>query len=777
MDRINLALHLRRYTKMLQRRWFILAAGVALGLGLAGYRAYTTPNSYQAWSLLTLAPRVSAPTTSSAQFQEVLDKFYENQLQYMKSSVVKERVYKRLREDQTNTVFPAHSAEPVMGQGSSFRMVVTSTEFPFAQEFSKIWAREFMKFKDEQIAQTIDKGAANTQSEIVRYEAKLKKARQDLLDFLKDNNIGSVKETGDFAQQQLDQLLAEKNKYSTQRQLLENTTKEAIANGALDQASPGENSGAKSAATTQGSDPTQKFNSGSEYRGLKLQLLNKESELQRLSVTLKPKHPYMVDLRSDLAQINRRLQFELDMIEESRKALLVSYANNEKSYEPLIESQKKIVMDTRGIQSTYERFVEEEKGVKAVLENLERTLRSFDLGANNEGQFTIVEEGAGSPLSIGPNRAKMMLIGLMLGLGLGLGLVYFLHRLDDRLELAEEIEDALEEPVLGQIPQVDMNTVKEGRLLITRLSQHNMFSESIRGVRSAVMLGAGENDHRVLLVTSAVPGDGKTTFTVNFAATLAIAGHRVLLVDADLRRGNVNGYFNQDREPGLTEVLSGQQHWSDLLVDSEIPNLHVINTGSLPPNPGELLVSAATRQFLAEARNEYDYIIVDCPPLTAIDDTFALASMADGILFVVRAGQTSMRFAKTALNAVHQRGAKVLGIVLNGITSDNPYYYYNNYYHSYYNKANQPQPTQPLGSGPAPASQLAKPRNRLKSFSIEAQARARAGTADTETEEGEEKELTKAEQFRARRAAQRQSQGAVAEADQPVKKVEDPDED
>src|SRR5438552_12217833 len=109
-----------------------------------------------------------------------------------------------------------------------------------------------------------------------------------------------------------------------------------------------------------------------------------------------------------------------------------------------------------------------------------------------------------------------------------------------------------------------------------------------------------------------------------------------------------------------------------------------IYSGSLPGNPGELLNSAIMRQLVEEARLEFDYIIFDCPPLTAIDDTFGLLSLSNGILFVVRSGQTSMRFAKNALAAIRQRGAEILGVILNGITADNPYYYYSSYYHSYY---------------------------------------------------------------------------------------------
>jgi Mrp family chromosome partitioning ATPase len=176
----------------------------------------------------------------------------------------------------------------------------------------------------------------------------------------------------------------------------------------------------------------------------------------------------------------------------------------------------------------------------------------------------------------------------------------------------------------------------------------------------------------------------------------------------------------------------------------------------LPSNPGELLISPVTREFIEEAKREYDHILFDCPPLTAIDDTFCLLNLADGLLFIVKAGQTSMRFAKNALMAVRQRGADIIGVVLNGITTDHPSYYYNYYYHAYYNKELTPTNT---SSQVKPAKKMAERRRKIPSIDIEAQARAgQMASSDDVTAE----ERKKAEQFKARRAAQRHPAGGNA---------------
>lgn len=539
-------------------------------------------------------------------------------------------------------------------------------------------------------------------------------ARLALLEFQQKRNLGSVKETGDAAPQRLDKLEAEYQEIKTLRQRLESRTPEEIASGVqvdslrnTPEKSPGANN-QKAASET--SDPLARFDGGSKYSDLKLQIKARQAEWDRQRITLKLKHPFMVRLANDIQQLNQELQHQLDLIEEKRRARIKSLKADEESYRPLIEDLRQQVLASRNVQYQYERLKEEESNIKSVLDNLRKAEESLNSTTRDEGLFNIIEEGGGSSVPIRPNRRQIVLAGLVIGLGLGLGLIYLLGRLDDRMELAEDIEAELDEPVLGQLPLMDLEKNKETGPLVTNMDEHRMFYESMRGVRSAIIFGSQGPKKQVLLMTSAAPGDGKTTFSVNFALTLGVAGHRVLLVDADMRRGDTHGYFKHDREPGLAEVLQGQLHWSDVMKQGPVNTVKVIHTGKLPSNPGELLISPITREFIDEVRKSFDYVLFDCPPLTAIDDTFALVGSADGILFIVRSGQTSMRFAKTAIAALRQHSAPLLGFVLNGIKPDNPYYYYKNYYHDYY-AAKTPQ-ADDLNAVPAPAIQMAAPKQR-----------------------------------------------------------------
>lgn len=771
VDRINLSMHTRKYVKMVGGRWWLLALCALVGTGVNAYRAFQTPNLYQAYSILTIPAKVAIQNTK-APVLELMDKFYESRLSEMRSPVVLRRTEERVGKLYPRVLRPSFTPVAEQSTTGSFRLVVTSTDFNYALAFSTNWAEEVKFYKEERRLRLYGKTAITEQQGLVREEEKLALINAKIQAFRKEHEVGNTKEAGVFAQRQYEILVAERDEVRKHRELLENTNAKRIAEGALTDLSKGikpsasdRGDGANQASSSL-SDPLEKFSGGSRYKELSLQLQGKKAELDKLRPLLKSKHPVMVQLETSLASIEQQLKFELDFIESSRIALLESLRTKEAGYEPVIAKQLRAAQESSNIQDAYQKLTDELEQQKQVIATVNKNLNSIDRGTSSEGDdnYDVPAAGIGdaqSPIWGNPQRKKMILMGFLAGLGVGIGLAYFLQRLDDRLELAEEIEEALGEPVLGQIPMVDSSSNKDGFLLITRLSQHNMFSESIRGVRSAIMLGSEGGLKQLLLVSSAVPGDGKTTFTVNFATTLAIAGHKVLLIDADLRRGNVHFYFRVDREVGMTEILSGKSHWLDVLKQTEVKALHIITTGDLPPNPGELLISPITKEFLAEARMDYDYIIIDCPPLTAIDDTFSLANLADGLLFVVRAGQTSMKFAKNALQAVRHRGARIYGIVLNCITTDNPYYYYSNYYHAYYNKdqAND----KPLGDAPRPGSKMAaRKRVQVKQGSIEAAAKARSGGSTSRTALAAT-EAAKSQEFKARRAAQRQ----VAPQEQP----------
>jgi capsular exopolysaccharide synthesis family protein len=726
------------------------------GTGWMACKAYTAPDMFRSVTIISVAPRLRTTYATQVEYQEALDNFYDENLNLIRG-IVKDRADARFTRENPMAVGNVHFVD-ANKFASSFRLSVDGADQATAKNYLVVWAREFIAYKNEVKDNTVAREAARTADEITRFTHKLEDARAQKETFLRTNKIGSPTETGKAATKRYEDAIDELRKVQTILKLEQQRTPTDIAEGATTVARTAPPTGDNKNASNEPEDPLARFASDSKYSELKLRLLAEQSEKERLSASLKTNHPYMRVLGMRIAQVQEALDHQLDLIREKREARLHSLEQQETSLSAQVAELLKDVQGKASLQYEYERLVKEEDSLEKHLDNLQRQMMAFDKSSIDESQFTIVQEAIPQVSPLSPNRQKMIMQGLFFGLIIGLGLVYFLHRLDDRLEVAADIEEALEEPVLGQIPQLQSRSFKDKCILITNLDQYSFFAEAIRGVRSAIMLGAQGGKKQVLLISSAVPGDGKTTFTVNFAATLALAGHRVLLIDADLRRGNTHNYFKHERAPGLSEMLAGEANWNDVVKATSIGALQVINSGRLPANPGELLLSPIMKELIIEARSEYDFVVVDCPPLTAIDDAFSLIGFADGLLFVVRAGQTSMRFAKGAIAAARQRGCNILGIVLNGITADNPYYYYNSYYHSYYNRIEDGETGKPLSSA-RPGVKMAERKARPHPTSIVANAKAIAGESIVDAATEEE---SKAEQYRRLKARKALETGGPA---------------
>ncbi len=761
VDRVNLGMQLRRYWKLFTHRWFIVLLCVLVGTGYMGYKAYTIVDTYGAFAELALAMKVAKEGGGPTVIEPA---FVERQLYNMQSSQLHAKIQEILDKEAEVEGTPGKwkhigiSPAANTGAAATFRLSATSTNAAYVAKYVQTWAKEFLNFRQNEIDQTYGKELVSTIQQINLLEKEETKARKELEDFQKTNNLATVRDALNVELKRYGNAVENHDAIVAQLRRLKATTEQEIAEGAFAlTAKPLTERRAQEAVAAnpdkESIDLALKFPEQSDYRKLTDELRGLTAQWKRYEQTLKPKHDLMVELAERIKAKEAEIKFQLGIIATKRENSIKDLEQQEKFQSQLVEESKARVTAMGSIDNEFKRLDAE---INRVMTSLaQERQRKFDIQmVNNEKQPQFTVQNPGSPAAKTPQKkSKLIFNGFFAGLVVGIAIIYFLHRLDDRLELAEDIADVLEQPVLGQVPLVETKSKTAGQVIITRLHQHDMFAESLRGVRSCVILGVEEGTRKVLMVSSAVPGDGKTTFTVNFAATLAIAGHRVLLVDADLRRGNTHGYFGYSRENGLVDVLTGSSHWSDVLKETELKTLQVITSGKIPPNPGELLGGAPMAQFIKEARDNFDFVVVDCPPLTGLDDTFVLLNHSDGLLFVVRAGQTSMRFARAAINAVNQRGGRLLGVVLNGITADNPYYYYNYYYHSYYNKADQ-EPMVPVGSIPQPAQQMAAPRTpRYKTMSIEAVARVRTvGERPSSSQIGEE-ERVKAVAYKARRAS------------------------
>lgn len=214
------------------------------------------------------------------------------------------------------------------------------------------------------------------------------------------------------------------------------------------------------------------------------------------------------------------------------------------------------------------------------------------------------------------------------------------------------------------------------RQLITKLNPRSPISEQFRTIRTNLQFASIDEKLETILVTSPGPSEGKSSIIANLAIVFAQQGKRVLLIDADMRKPTVHYTFKVDNRRGLSSVLVGEDTLEEALQQSDITNLDLLSSGPIPPNPSELLGSKKMRQLIEKAKNIYDLVIFDSPPVLAVTDAQILANDVDGTLLVVRSKQTDQDAALKAKDHLESVNAKLLGVVLNDVESKKDQYYY-----------------------------------------------------------------------------------------------------
>ena len=324
-----------------------------------------------------------------------------------------------------------------------------------------------------------------------------------------------------------------------------------------------------------------------------------------------------------------------------------------------------------------------------------------------KGDVQIVDLAKKPSSPFTPNHQKDILIFCFFGLGISFVIVFLIEFIDNTIKTIDEIEK-YDKSVIGVIPAIGkigsqgiINKYLESksftvlggekgikRKIITRDNPKSPISESYRGLRTNILL-TNTKDIKSILISSAGPGEGKTTTVANLAITFANLGRKTLLVDTDLRRPVIHSVFNVKREPGVTNYLSGQtDDYNSLVKPSEIENLSLLTSGLIPPNPSEMLGSKKMSQFIKKLESDWDMILFDSPPLVAVTDATMISKEIDSIILVIKAGQTDKKAFHHTMANLKNIEAPLDGIVMNAVTSKSNYgsyyyYYYHQYYHYY----------------------------------------------------------------------------------------------
>ena len=282
-----------------------------------------------------------------------------------------------------------------------------------------------------------------------------------------------------------------------------------------------------------------------------------------------------------------------------------------------------------------------------------------------------------SKAPVSPHPLRNALLGFVVGLGIAAALIVFMEYLDDSFHSIDEIGDVTGLPLLGAVRKYEGSAEEMGN--VASRMPRTAIAEAYRVARANIQF-ADTGDHlKVILVTSARDGEGKTTTANNLATTFALAGQRVLLVDSDLRRPGLTKIWKLRDNEGVSAVLLDPD--ADVICPTDVVGLSVVPCGALPPNPAELLSSNAMREWIDAMERRFDLIILDTPPVLSVADTRILATLADGVILVLDPALTTRRMVKQARMAVDNVGGRILGIMLNRDVMRGEGYYYNYYYY------------------------------------------------------------------------------------------------
>lgn len=292
---------------------------------------------------------------------------------------------------------------------------------------------------------------------------------------------------------------------------------------------------------------------------------------------------------------------------------------------------------------------------------LARELETPEDGARPDARVVVEQRASIPDHPVVPNKVRNIAAGLALGVALGLGLAVILDLLDNTIKRRETLEDIAGAGVVGSIP-LDKERRKEPAISFD--TDNSGIAEAFRKLRTNLQFLAVDNPPRVIVITSSLPSEGKSTTAINIALALAEADHKVVLIDGDMRRPMLHKYVDLVGPVGFSTVLSGTASLSEVLQETRYPGLTVLTAGAVPPNPSELLGSLAAKNVLKELRAQFDYVIVDSSPLLAVTDAAILAADADGVLIIARFGQTKREQLGHAIGNLNDVGATVLGAVL-----------------------------------------------------------------------------------------------------------------
>jgi len=530
--------------------------------------------------------------------------------------------------------------------------------------------------------------------QLVDLQIKVETSQEKLVQYQKEHEILGIDEKQNITTAKLDELNRELTSAESARM-----EKESIYH--LVQS--GDSDSIAAAANVDGAARGSSANSALLEK-LREQQADLKIQVAQLSTQFGPSYPKLAQLNSQLKEVDAQIQTEMRKVAARLRGDYLAAVQRESMLRSALEQQKQEAnkLNESAIEySLLKRDVDANRTLsEGLLEKLKEAGVTAGLRSNN---FRIVDVARVPTAPSGPNLLRNLAFALALGLSTGIGLAFLLEGMDNTVRTPEQAQTISALPSLGMIPlgsrttremggreKLALASSQEAVELVTKSRPRSQMAESYRALRTSLLLTFAGGPPKVILITSALPEEGKTTTSVNSAIVLAQKGTRVLLIDADLRRPSIHKTLGMGPKIGLSNVLTGTATLQQAIIPSTIlPELFILPAGTPPPNPAELLASTKMKDILDELRKHYDHIVIDSPPTLSVTDAVVISTGADAVVLVIRSGHTTKPALRRARDILLQVNARVCGVLVNAVDLNSPDYYYHyeyqgKYGHGYY---------------------------------------------------------------------------------------------
>jgi polysaccharide biosynthesis transport protein len=662
-----------RFRRLLAKFWWIIFFSTTAGLAISAWVLFQQKTVFASTGRMMVSGGIKLP--EGAVFSEELANFFGTQIELMKSEEVRSRAANRLAsmEPQLQPV-PVTLTVSQLPQTSIFVLSAAGGEPQYTEKLLDAIMNEYIATKRELRSSRSDMTQTAIMDEVTRVEHEMRQGEEELLDFQKENNVGYLEKEGNSAGSYLSSLNRQIADLKTQYQLLDSLDIDQLIQKS-------QNDPQKAGDTAADPDSQSLLGNGMQpetaYLQAKQQLSVLRAQRDEFAKVLRPKHPQIVDL-------NERISEQQTLIANFRSQSVDQLKSNRESIKSQIDNLQSVIKewDAKALLSSqrladYNRIKSNLDRSKSLYDRLVNNLQDVNVTKNVDQDMVSILAKASPAHPIQPGLVLFLILGASGGLVVGVAILVLMDQIDDRISSTVDLQSGFAEHVLAQIP----NEKHDGSLEALKMNDpRHGFAEALRALRSSLVYLPFEGERpKTILVTSAAPNEGKTTIALNLAITMALSNVRVLLVDADLRRGSLHKWFDRESEPGLTDLLSGEAEPAKCILPTSIANLELLAKGMLVPNPGELFLGPSLNQFLRDVHQTYEYVIFDSSPVMATDDTSSLAPKLDAAIFVLRFAHSSARLSKKALELLRDRQTNVIGIVCNGLSRGHQEYYHYRY--------------------------------------------------------------------------------------------------